>query len=154
MLDKVKPKVYETFAEQKIDQRIGFVAFPIVNAIVWVAVVLLSRWVDSITVEPTVRHPNLRLAIALLPWVVNGLVLLWAAIFRRYIASGYLVFLGGLLVVGMVLGLIGVVSFFLAVPLTALTGSAGALFFMMVAIITSTWFMLKVMPMFRNWWKL
>jgi hypothetical protein len=154
MLDKVKPKVYETFAEQKIDQRIGFVAFPIVNAIVWVAVVLLSRWVDSITVEPTVRHPNLRLAIALLPWVVNGLVLLWAAIFRRYIASGYLVFLGGLLVVGMVLGLIGVVSFFLAVPLTALTGSAGALFFMIVAIITSTWFMLKVMPMFRNWWKL
>lgn len=150
----MKPKVYETFAEQKIDQRIGFVAFPIVNAIVWVAVVLLGRWVDSITVEPAVRHPSLRLAIALLPWVVNGLVLLWAAIFRRYIASGYLVFLGGLLVVGTVLGLIGVVSFFLAVPISALTGSAGALFFMMVAIIASTWFMLKVMPMFRNWWKL
>jgi hypothetical protein len=150
----VKPKVYETYAEQKIDQRIGFVAFPIVNAIVWLVVVLLSRWVDSITIEPAVRHPNLRLAIALLPWVVNGLVLLWAVIFRRYIASGYLVFLGGLLVVGTVLGLIGVVSFFLAVPLTALTGSAGALFFMMVAIIASTWFMLKVVPMFRNWWKL
>jgi hypothetical protein len=150
----VKPKVYETFAEQKHDQRIGFVAFPIVNAIVWLVVVLLARWVDSITIEPTVRHPNLRLAITLLPWVVNGLLLLWAAIFRRYIASGYLVFVGGLLVVGTVLGLIAVVSFFLAVPLTALTGPAGALLFMMLAIITSTWFMLKVVPMFRNWWRL
>jgi hypothetical protein len=154
MLDNVKPREYETFAEQKLDQRIGFVAFPIVNAIVWAAVVLLSRWVDSITIEPTVRHPNLRLAIALLPWVVNGLVLLWAAIFRRYIASGYLVFLGGLLIVGTVLGLIGVISFFLAVPLTALAGPAGALLFMLLAIITSTWFMLKVVPMFVNWWKL
>ena len=150
----MKPKEYETFAEQKIDQRIGFVAFPIVNAIVWLAVVLLTGWVDSITVEPTVRHPNLRLAIALLPWVVNGLVLLWAVVFRRYIASGYLVCLGGLLVVGTVLGLIAVVSFFLAVPLTALAGPAGALIFMMLAIIASTWFMLKVMPMFRNWWRL
>jgi hypothetical protein len=154
VLENVKPKEYETFAEQKIDQRIGFVAFPIVNAIVWLAVVLLTGWVDSITVEPTVRHPNLRLAIALLPWVVNGLVLLWAVVFRRYIASGYLVCLGGLLVVGTVLGLIAVVSFFLAVPLTALAGPAGALIFMMLAIIASTWFMLKVMPMFRNWWRL
>ena len=149
----MKPKIYETFAEQKIDQRIGFVAFPIVNAIVWLASWLLSRWVDSITIEPAVRHPNLRLAITLLPWVVNALVLLWAAIFRRYIASGYLVCLGGLLGVGTVLGLIGVISFFLSVPLTALAGPAGALFFMMLAIIASTWFMLKVVPMFRNWWK-
>ncbi|HEU5099553.1 MAG TPA: hypothetical protein VFU22_11070 [Roseiflexaceae bacterium] len=150
----LRPKEYETFAEQKLDQRIGFIAFPIVNAIVWVVIVLLTRWVDSITIEPTVRHPNLRLAITLLPWVVNGLVLLWAAIFRRYIASGYLICLGGLLVVGTMLGLIGVVSFFLAVPLTALIGSAGALLFMILAIIASTWLMFKIMPMFRNWWKL
>ena len=59
----MKPKIYETFAQQKIDQRIGFVAFPIVNIVVWLLVWLLSSWVDSITIEPTVRHPNLRLAI-------------------------------------------------------------------------------------------
>jgi hypothetical protein len=86
----MKPKEYETFAEQKIDQRIGFVAFPIVNIVIGALVGLLSSWVDRITIEPTVRHPGLRLAIAALPWVVNGLLLLWAAIFRRSIASGYL----------------------------------------------------------------
>ena len=150
----MKPKVYESFAEQKIDQRIGFVAFPIVNAAVWLAVWLLSRWVDSITIEPTVRHPSLRLAITLLPWVVNGLVLLWAAIFRRYIASGYLVFLAGMLVVGAILGLIGLVAFFLSVPLTALAGPLGVLLFLLLALAATIWFMLKVIPMLRRWWEI
>ena len=148
----MKPKVYESFAEQKIDQRIGFVAFPIVNIVVGLLVWLLSRWVDSITIEPTVRHPNLRLAITLLPWVVNGLLLLWAAIFRRYIASGYLVCLGAMLVVGAILGLIGVVAFFLAIPLSALIGPIGDLIFILLALGGSIWFMLKVFPMLRNWW--
>ena len=148
----MKPKVYETFAEQKIDQRIGFVAFPIVNLVVWLLVWLLSSWVDSITIEPTVRHPNLRLTIALLPWVVNGLVLLWAAIFRRYIASGYLVCLGALLVVGALLGLIGVVAFFLAVPLSALIGPIGDLIFILLALGGGIWFILKIIPLLRHWW--
>jgi hypothetical protein len=150
----VKPKVYESFAEQKIDQHIGFVAFPVVNAVVWLLAWLLSTWVDSITLEPSVPHPNLRLAIALLPWVVNGLVLLWAAVFRRYIAGGYLVFLGGLLVVGTLLGLIGVVAFCVSVPLTALTGLGGGLAFLALALAASIWFMLKVIPMLRKWWEI
>ena len=148
----MKPKTYETFAEQKIDQRIGFVAFPVVNIVIWLLVWLLSRWVDSITVEPTVRHPTLRLAITLLPWVGNGLLLLWAAIFRRYIAAGYLVCLGAVLVVGSILGLIGVVAFFLAVPLSALIGPIGDLIFILLALGGSIWFLLKVWPLLRNWW--
>src|SRR5205809_6818413 len=121
----MKPKVYETFAQQKIDQRIGFVAFPIANLAVVLLTWLLNSWVNSITIEPTVRHPNIRLAITALPWVVNGLLLIWAAIFRRYIAAGYLVCLVAMLVVGSILGLIGVVAFFLAVPLSALIGPLG-----------------------------
>ena len=148
----MKPKVYETFAEQKIDQRIGFCAFPIVNVVVWLLAWLLSSWVDSITIQPTVRHPNLRLAITLLPWVVNGLLLIWAVIFRRYIASGYLVFLGALLVVGAILGLIGVVAFFLAIPLSALVGPIGDLIFVVLALGGSIWFILKIIPLLRNWW--
>jgi hypothetical protein len=150
----MRPKVYETFAEQKADQRIGFIAFPILNILVWLAVWLLSRYVDSITVEPSVRRPNLRLAITLLPWVVNGLALLWAIIFRRYIASGYLVFLGAFLVVGSVLGLIGLIAFFVSVPLTALTGLLGALIFLLLALGGCIWFMLKLVPIFRRWWEL
>ena len=148
----MKPKVYETFAEQKIDQRIGFCAFPIVNVVVWLLAWLLSSWVDSITIEPTARHPNLRLAITLLPWVVHGLLLIWAVIFRRYIASGYLVFLGALLVVGAILGLIGVVAFFLAIPLSALVGPIGDLIFVVLALGGSIWFILKIIPLLRNWW--
>jgi hypothetical protein len=150
----VKPKVYESFAQQKIDQRIGFVAFLIVNVVVGLLAGLLSSWVDSITIEPTVRHPNLRLAIALLPWVVNGLLLIWALIFRRYIAVGYLVCLGGLLVVGAVLGLIGVVSFFISVPVTALIEPLGTLVFLALTLAGGIWFILKVIPVFRHWWEI
>jgi hypothetical protein len=150
----VKPKVYESFAQQKIDQRIGFVAFLVVNIVVGLLVGLLSSWVDSITIEPTVRHANLRLAIALLPWVVNGLLLIWALIFRRYIAVGYLVCLGGLLVVGTILGLIGVVAFFLAIPLSALVGPIGDLIFIVLALGGAIWFILKIIPLIRNWWEI
>jgi hypothetical protein len=148
----VKPKIYETFAEQKIDQRIGFIAFPIVNIVVGLLVGLLNSGVDRIMIEPTVRYPNLRLAITLLPWVVNGLVLLWAAIFRRYIASGYLVCLGGILVVGAILGLIGVVAFFVSIPVTALIEPVGTLVFLALILAGSIFFLLKVIPLFRNWW--
>jgi hypothetical protein len=150
----VKPKEYESFAQQKIDQRIGFVAFLIVNVVIGLLVGLLSSWVDSITIEPTVRHPSLRLAISLLPWVVNGLVLIWALIFRRYIAVGYLVCLGGLLVVGAVLALIGVVSFFISVPVTALIEPIGTLVFLALTLAGSIWFILKVIPIFRHWWEI
>jgi hypothetical protein len=150
----MKRKVYETFAEQKIDQRIGFIAFPIVNAAVWLAAWLLRGWVDSSSVDPTVRHPNLQLTITLLPWAVNGLLLIWALIFRPHIAGGYLVFLGGLLVVGALLALIGVVSFFLSIPLTALTGPLGILVFIVLAIAGIIWFMLKIFPVFKRWWEI
>ena len=150
----MKPKVYESFAQQKIDQRIGFVAFLLVNVVVGLLAGLLSSWVDSITIEPTVRYPNLRLAIALLPWVVNGLLLIWALIFRRYIAVGYLVCLGGLLVVGAVLALIGVVSFFISVPVTALIEPLGTLVFLALTLAGGIWFILKVIPVFRHWWEI
>jgi len=149
---EVKPKEYETFAQQKIDQRIGFVAFLIVNLTIVLLAWALSNWVTSITIEPTVRHPNLRLAIAVLPWVVNGLVLIWAVIFRRYIASGYLVCLAAMLIVGTILGLIGVVAFFLAVPLSALIGPVGDLFFILLALGGSIWFLLKVIRLLKQWW--
>lgn len=135
----MKPKVYETFAEQKIDQRIGFGTFLVVNAIVWPLGWLLSGWVD-------------RTIIVLLPWVVNGLLLIWAAIFRRYIASGYLVCLGGTLVVGAILGLIGIVGFFLSFPLSGLLGPIGDLIFLVLALGVAIWFILKIIPIFRNWW--
>ena len=150
----MKPKEYESFAQQKIDQRIGFVAFPIVNLVILLLSWLLSSWVDRITIEPTVRHPNLRLAITLLPWVVNGLLLIWALIFRRYIAVGYLVCLGGLLVVGAILALIGVVSFFISIPVTALIEPIGTLVFLALTLAGSIWFILKVIPILRSWWEI
>ena len=150
----MKPKIYESFAQQKVDQRIGLVAFLIVNILVGVLVGLLSSWVDSMTMEPTVRYPKLRLAIMLLPWVVNGLLLIWALIFRRYIAVGYLVCMGGLLVIGAILGLIGVVAFFLAIPLSALVGPIGDLIFVVLALGGGIWFIVKLIPIFRNWWEI
>jgi len=60
--------------------------------------------------------------------------------------------MGALLVVGALLGLIGVVAFFLAVPLSALIGPIGDLIFILLALGGGIWFILKIIPLFKHWW--
>jgi hypothetical protein len=56
------------------------------------------------------------------------------------------------LVVGTILGLIGVVAFFLAIPLSALIGPLGDLTFLLLAHGGSIWFLVKVFPLLKSWW--
>jgi hypothetical protein len=148
----MRPRVYDAYAEQKIDQRIGFIAFPIVNIVVWLVTGMLLARTTGAGIEQASNVATLRTAASWLPWVVNGLVLIWAAIFRWHIGVGYLVSCGGFLVTGVGLGLIGVVVSFVSVPLLALTGLLGLLVFLLLILVASIWFLLKMFGLLRRWW--
>lgn len=82
----MKRKVYMTARERRIDQIIGFVAFPMVNAVVWAANWSLAR------IAPVLHAPYdlIQVYFSLLPWIVNGLLLVLAFLFRPHIGIGYL----------------------------------------------------------------
>jgi hypothetical protein len=146
----LRPRVYDSYAEQKIDQRIGFIAFPIVNIIVWAAIRLLSAQLSSLDVSPSAVR--LRTTITLLPWVVNGLVLVWALIFRWHIGTGYLISFAGFAATGIGLGLITVVVIFTSAPLFATTGLIGLVLFLLLLFGSGLWFLYKMFGLLRRWW--
>jgi len=146
----LRPRVYDSYAELKVDQRIGFIAFPIVNIIVWVVIQLLSGQVSSLDTSPSAVR--LRATITLLPWVVNGLVLLWALIFRWHIGTGYLISFAGFAATGIGLGLITVVVIFASTPLFAMTGLIGLVIFLVLLIGSGLWFLFKMLGLLRRWW--
>jgi hypothetical protein len=144
--------VYDSYAEQKIDQRIGFIAFPIVNIVVWIIAGMLLAQTNGAGFDQAATVAKLRAASTWLPWVVNGFVLIVAAIFRWHVGVGYLVSIGGFLVTGVGLGLIGVVVSFVSVPLLALTGLLGLLVFLLLMLAASIWFLVKMFGLLRRWW--
>jgi hypothetical protein len=147
---ELRPRMYDSYAEQKIDQRIGFIAFPIVNIIVWAAIQLLSSQLNSL--DTSLGAMRLRTAITWLPWVVNGLVLLWALIFRWHIGTGYLISFAGFAVTGIGLGLITMLVIFASTPLFALTGLIGLILFLLLLFGSGLWFLYKMFGLLRRWW--
>ncbi len=81
----MKRKVYTTDRERKSDQVIGCVAFPIVNVALWLA---MSRLLAEATTDQA------RARALLLPWIVNGLVLILAFLFRPQTGVGYIAWIG------------------------------------------------------------
>jgi hypothetical protein len=148
----VRPRVYDSYADQKIDQRIGFIAFPIVNILVWLVAGMLLARTTGASVDQASNVATLRAAANWLPWIVNGLVLIWAAIFRWHIGVGYLVSLGGFLATGLGLGLLWVIVSFVSVPLLALAGLIGLVVFLLLMLAASIWFLLKMFGLLRRWW--
>jgi hypothetical protein len=148
----VRPRVYDSYAEQKIDQRIGFVAFPVINIAVWIIAGMLLAQTTGAGIDQAATVARLRAASTWLPWVTNGFVLIVAAIFRWHMAVGYLVSLGGFLVTGVGLGLISVVAYFVTAPLQALFDLGGLLFFLLLILVVGGWFLFKMFGVLRRWW--
>lgn len=146
----MRPRVYDSYADQKRDQRVGFIAFPIVNILIWVVTNMLSQQISRFDLSANAY--SLRLAINYLPWVVNGVVLLWAFIFRQHVGVGYLVSFAGFAVTGIGLGLITMIAFFVTTPLLALTGLIGAVILLAVLLVAGIWFLVKMFGVLRNWW--
>lgn len=74
-------KVYATDRERKSDQRLGCVAFPLVNVPLWLIGLLISE---------SVPHTTFQAIVLLLTWIVNGLILIAAFLFRPQIGVGYI----------------------------------------------------------------
>jgi hypothetical protein len=79
----MKRKVYATRREQMTDQILGFLAFPLVNIPLWIMLAVITYKVDA---------SLLKLLVAL-PWLVNGIVLAFAFLFRPEFGMGYIGFI-------------------------------------------------------------
>ena len=146
----MRPRTYDSYADQKYDQRIGFIAFPIVNILIWVVITLLSQQISRFDLSSSAS--GLRLAVTYMPWIVNGALLLWAFIFRQQIGVGYLVSFAGFAAAGIGLGLIGMVALFVSTPLLALTGLIGVVIFLGLLLVGGIWFLVKMLGLLRRWW--
>lgn len=146
----MRPRFYDTYAEQKQDQRIGFIAFPIVTLAIWLTIVLLQGQINTFDTSATAAQ--LKQAITVLPWAVNFLVIVPLLILRWHIAIGYFVSLAGWTVLSIGLGLIGLVIFFASTPLLALTDLVGLVIFLLVLLVISVLFVWKMIGLLRNWW--
>jgi hypothetical protein len=89
----MKRKVYTTARERKIDQIIGFVACPLLNVPLLAANWLMPLAGDALHV-PTQAAQVFQVCASLLPWIVNGLVLVLAFLFRPHIGIGYMAAIG------------------------------------------------------------
>ena len=88
----MRRKVYTTDRERKGDQAIGFVAFPIVNVALWI--VTNRMLTHAVTTFPRLSYGQAQTGILLIPWLVNGLVIVLAFLFRPEIGKGYVVWIG------------------------------------------------------------
>jgi len=84
------------------DQIIGFLAFPLVNVPLWI----ISQRIDS----------------SALPWIVNGIVLALAFLFRPQFGVGYIAFIGIAITVVTVLSVLFVAACFVSILSAAVIG--------------------------------
>ncbi|HLA08462.1 MAG TPA: hypothetical protein VJ022_13520, partial [Anaerolineales bacterium] len=100
----MKRKFYATSRERKADQIKGFLAFPLVNVplgiILWMILQMIdwmrySQRIDSqeLTWVSDLPWLVIRELVSTLPWLVNGIVLVLAFLFRPEFGVGYVAFI-------------------------------------------------------------
>lgn len=147
----MRPRVYDSYAEQKVDERIGFILFPIVNLVAWVAAGLMRGQISRF--DLTAGAANMRTLVVVLPWLVNGLVLAWALIFRWHIGTGYLISLAWLGATGLGMGLLLELAYLFFSPLLALFGLIGLAVTLLVLLAILIWYLVKMIGVLRRWWR-
>jgi hypothetical protein len=90
------------------DQILGFVAFPLVNIALWI----FSQRVDS----------QLPARASALPWVINGIVIALALLFRPDFGVGYVAFVGIAVIVVTMLSVVFVAACFVSILSAAVIG--------------------------------
>ncbi|HLF74925.1 MAG TPA: hypothetical protein VI524_11295 [Anaerolineales bacterium] len=114
----MKGKDYTTARERMADQIMGFWAFPLVNVPLWF---VLQR-IDS-------QLPTL---VSALPWVVNGIVLVLAFLFRPQFGVGYVAFIGIALTVVTGLSIVFVAACFVSLLSVAVIGPLAIVLFVLL----------------------
>jgi hypothetical protein len=113
----MKRKVYATSQERKADQIKGFWAFPLVNVplqtIVW-----MILWMSSYVIYPrelTLVWALPLLFVRVLPWLVNGIVLVLAFMFRPEFGVGYIAFIAVAIIASTALSILFVAACFVSI---------------------------------------
>ena len=138
----MKRKVYATRRERMTYHIIGFLAFPLVNVPLGLLLWMISQRIDS----------QLFTLVSVLPWLVNGIVLVLAFLLRPEFAIGYIAFIGFAITASTALSVLFVAACFVSVLSAAVIGDLAIALF--VVLMLGGLFVLAVVAIhvFRSWW--
>ena len=114
------------------DQIIGFLAFPLVNVPLWI----ISQRIDS----------------SALPWIVNGIVLALAFLFRPQFGVGYIAFIGIAITVVTVLSVLFVAACFVSILSAAVIGDLAIGLFVVLMAAGLLGLVVLAIYVFQSWW--
>ena len=143
-------KVYTTDQERKSDQRLGCIAFPLVNGAIWLGWLIATEGLTEIDVIPWAWALGAA-------WFVNGIIFILAFLFRPSLGVGYIVSIALILVAVMMLGCIFLVSCFaglaVALPLDiAITHVLGYLVALVLLFGGLRFFYRWAHAAYEDWW--
>ena len=155
----MKRKVYATSRERKLDQLIGFAAFPILNLILWAVLGALGFIVQP-AYGPLPGNDLVSITILALPWIMNGMVLALAFAFRPQIGIRYLAFIvigtGASIALSFLLVAACFTSLIVAIPFMGFRNDAASVVLLVVffglslaGLIFLGWL---AVGWIRNWW--
>jgi len=140
----MKRKVYESEYDRRSDRRIGAVAFVVVNGLVWLLYQWLSQRAAANLQLSALPYSRLPIAIQLIPWVANGIVLALTLIFRPEIAIGYLGIFGGILLLGGMLAAVTVISCIVSIPVMFISPQLGLVIWIILLVVGVAFFGFKL----------
>ena len=148
----MKRKVYVTDQERRADQIKGFLAFPIVNVLLWIILQLLYSL--SPTQGPATNESVfvlVRCLIFALPWLVNGSVLALALIFRPQFGVGYIAFVTGAFTVIILLGTLFVAACFVSILSALVLGPLAIIVFIILMLVGLYFIARLAFYLFESW---
>ena len=119
----MRRKAYRDVGERKRDRWIGFFAFPLINGALLLAELLL--FVANYQIG-TGWNSQVEVLLKLLPWIVNGLVIIWAIIFWPEFTVGYLAFMAFILVIAVILGVLFLAGCFIFIGVVVVWSAANS----------------------------
>ena len=148
----MKRKVYATSRERKADQIKGFWAFPIVNVPLWiVSQMIYSQLPTRVAMTDLSSFMLIRGLVSALPWLVNGIVLVLAFLFRPGFGVGYVAFIAIAITVVTALSVLFVAACFMSVVSTLVIGPLAIALF--VVLMSGGLYYLAIFAhrLFRDW---
>jgi hypothetical protein len=138
----MKRKIYETVREQKTDQLLGLIAFPLLNILLWGIGYIGSEYeIDGVF---------------LVPWIVNGGFVTIAFIFRPHIGVGYLasfcIIMAGVIVLGVLFLAACFAAFTVSSILTPSLEKVGVLVFSLLFLGGLFFIGRWTVNAFNSWW--
>ena len=138
----MKRKVYNTRRERMTDQVIGFLAFPLLNVPLGIIFSMISQRNDSQSL----------MLVSALPWLINALVLVLAALLRPELAMGYIGFIAIALTATSALSVLFVAACFVTFISVPILGELANLLFVLLMLGGLYGLTVFAIRVFRDWW--